>query len=225
MEFYGEYPIFMDKRWSLEDLYLFPRAYEQVYFAYEALLPAPDEEVDERILRAFNAFPWRGGYSAVNFYNQLKYATPKKKRPVIREIQYASPGHIELILNIPLAIQIAGVVTTVTGALAACNKLYHTIYTDAQKRKLLSIDLKSKEIELANQQMDFILDSNEKMARILQLKSAEVIEKRAEHPLIALKILLSIYRRVRSLAEYQEKGKAKLSQRVTPNEDGEFFDL
>lgn len=223
MEYYGEYPIFMDRRWSLEDLYLFPKAYEQVYYAYEALLPAPDEEVDERILRAFSAFPWRGGYSAVNFYNQLKYATPKKKRPVIREIRYASPGYIELILNIPLAIQIAGVVATITGSLAGCNKLYHSIYTNAQKRKLLGLDLKSREIDIANKQMDFILESNEKMAKILQLKSAEVIEKRAEHPLIALKIMLSIYRRVRSLAEYQEKGKANLSTRLGPDEDGNFY--
>jgi hypothetical protein len=36
---YDNYPIAIDKRWSLEDLYKFPRAYEQVYFAYEALLP------------------------------------------------------------------------------------------------------------------------------------------------------------------------------------------
>lgn len=222
MKYYGEYPIFMDKRWSLEDLYLFPRAYEQVYYAYEALLPAPDEHVNERILRAFSAFPWRGGYSAVNFYNQLKYATPKKMRPVIREIRYASPGHIELVLNITLAVQIAGVVTTVTASLAACNKLYHSIYTDAQKRKLLSLDLKSKEIDVANKQLDFILEANAKIAKILQIESAEVIEVRSEHPLIALKILMSIYRRVRSLAEYQEKGKAKLSTRIGPDEDGNF---
>ena len=84
MEFYDDYTILIDKRWSLGDLYEFPRAYEQVYFAFEALIPA-DEEAAARIDRAFKAFPWRGGYSAVNFYNQLKYATPPNKRPTIKD--------------------------------------------------------------------------------------------------------------------------------------------
>jgi hypothetical protein len=221
MEVYGDYMIYVDKRWSLEDLYLFPRAYEQVYFAYEALIPAADDQMNERILRAFNAFPWRGGYSAVSFYNQLKYATPKERRPIIRQIRYASPGYIELVLAIPLAIQIAGVVGAVAGSLLACNKLYNTIYTDAQKRELLALDIKSAEIDLANKQLDFIKNSNEKLAEILMLESAVVIESRAEHPLIAMKILMSIYRRVRTLAEYHQKGKAKLSHKL--DKDGDHF--
>lgn len=221
MEVYGDYMIYVDKRWSLEDLYLFPRAYEQVYFAYEALIPAADDQMNERILRAFNAFPWRGGYSAVSFYNQLKYATPKERRPIIRQIRYASPGYIELVLAIPLAIQIAGVVGAVAGSLLACNKVYNTIYTDAQKRELLALDIKSAEIDLANKQLDFIKNSNEKLAEILMLESAAVIESRAEHPLIAMKILMSIYRRVRTLAEYHQKGKAKLSHQL--DKDGDHF--
>jgi len=202
---------------------VFPRAYEQIYYAYEALLPAPDEQVDARILSAFAAFPWRGGYSAVNFYNQLKFATPRGNRPTIQAIQYASPGFIQLQLYIPLAIQIASVVSAVAGSLLACNKLYSTIYKDAQNRKLLGLDIKSKEIDLAKKQLDFILNANKKIAELLQLQSAEVIEERAEHPLIAMKILFSIYRRIRTLAEYQQKGKAKLPKNINPNENGDLL--
>lgn len=223
MDLYGGYAILMDRRWSLEDLYVFPRNYEQIYYAYEALVPAPDEQVDARILRAFTAFPWRGGYSAVNFYNQLKSATPRNNRPTIQSIQYASPGFIELQVYIPLALQIAGVVTAVAGSLLACNRVYSTIYKDAQNRKLLGIDLQSKEIDLANKQLDFILDANKKMAELLQLESPAVIQERADHPLIAMKILFSIYRRVRTLAEYQQKGKARLPQSINPNDDGELI--
>lgn len=199
MAHYGEYPIFIDKRWSLEDLYKFPRAFEQVYFAYEAVLPAPDEQTDERIERAFRAFPWRGGYSAVSFYNQLKYATPPNKRPLIREIQYASPGHIELILNIPLAIQIAGVVTTVATSIGVCNKVYNAIHSDLQKRKLLRIEVERKRVELTKEQLGLVSYANDEMAKILGLPSTEAIVERANDPLIALKILLSIYRRIRTL--------------------------
>ena len=223
MSYYGEYPIFIDKRWSLEDLYKFPRAFEQVYFAYEAVLPAPDEQTDERIERAFRAFPWRGGYSAVSFYNQLKYATPPNKRPLIREIQYASPGHIELVLNIPLAIQIAGVVASVATTIGVCNKVYNAIHSDLQKRKLLRIEVERKRIELTKEQLSLVSYANDEMAKILGLPSAEAIVDRSDDPLIALKILLSIYRRIRTLAEYKNKGKANLAERINPDENGDFY--
>jgi hypothetical protein len=208
MNYYGDYQILIDKRWSLEYLYKFPRAYEQVYFAFESVLPAPDELTDERIERAFRAFPWRGGYSAVNFYNQLKFVTPLKNRPIISRIQYASPGLIELLLNIPLAFKIAGVVTSVATSIGACNKVYNAIHSDLQKRKLLRIEVERKKIELTNDQLNFIINANEQMASILCLPSTETINGRTKDPLITLKILLSIYRRVRTIAEYKNKGQA-----------------
>ena len=63
----------IDGKWDLEDLHRFPRAYEQVYFMLYCLLPHEDEWVQERIDYAFKQYPWMGGYSAVNFYNKLKY--------------------------------------------------------------------------------------------------------------------------------------------------------
>lgn len=223
VEVYGDYAIFIDKRWSLEDLYKFPRAYEQVYFAYEAVLPAPDEQTNDRIESAFRAFPWRGGYSAVSFYNQLKHATKPRKRPVIKEIQYASPGHIELLLNLPLAIKIAASVSAVAGSINVCNKVYNSIYSDLQKRELLRLEVERKKIELTKEQLGVVLHANEQMAQILGLPSVSDIVKRTNDPLIALKILLSIYRRVRTLAEYKNKGKANLSERIGADEDGEFY--
>lgn len=91
-KYFDEYKILIDGRWSLEDLYQFPRAYEQVYFAIEAMLPAADEEAEYRMQRAFLAYPWQGGYSSVNFYNSLKHATPAFERPAIVSLKYASPG-------------------------------------------------------------------------------------------------------------------------------------
>ena len=223
MDNYGNYPIFIDKRWSLEDLYRFPRAYEQVYFAYEAVLPAPDEQTNERIERAFQAFPWRGGYSAVNFYNQLKYATPPKKRPMIQQMRYASPGYIELFLNLPLALQVAIQVGAIAGSIGTCNKVYNAIYSDIQRRKLLKLDVERKKIELTREQISLLTSSSEEMAKLLGLPSADPILRRTKNPLVALKILLSIYRRVRTLAEYQYEGKANLAQRTGPDEDGKFF--
>jgi hypothetical protein len=46
----------MDGRWTLDDLYEFPRTFEQAYFALDALTPS-DSQIDfERIDRAFKVF-------------------------------------------------------------------------------------------------------------------------------------------------------------------------
>lgn len=210
MDNYDNYKIKIDERWSLEDLYVYPRAYEQVYFAFEALLPTEDKSVDGRIERAFRAFPWQGGYSAVNFYNQLKYATPKDNRPTVTEMKYASPGFIELYLSLPLAVHIASAVTAVAGSIFTCNKVYNQIHTDLQRRKLLRMEVEQKRIQLTKDQLNLVVESSEILANMMGIESAEAIHSRTKDPLISLKILLSVYRRIRTLAEYQNKSKAKL---------------
>ena len=77
----GRYKIHIDGKWYLDDLYKFPHTYEQVYYLIYSLLPHQDEKLQRKIIYAYSKFPWRGGYSALNFYNELKYTTPKQQRP------------------------------------------------------------------------------------------------------------------------------------------------
>ncbi len=205
------YTIHIDGRWSLEDLYVFPRTYEQVYFALEALLPARDEETNERVLRAFKAFPWQGGYSAVGFYNQLKFATPARRRPTVESISYSSPGWIEIGAIIPLAYGVAHIVNHISKALEQCNRTYNQIYTDAQKRELLRIEVERKRLKLTKEQLKFTIESSDELSQLMDLPSVQVIHDRTENPLISMKILLSLFRRVRTLASYQERGKAEFN--------------
>jgi len=208
------YTIHIDGSWSLEDLYVFPRNYEQVYFALEAVLPASDSAANDRIVRAFSSFPWQGGYSAVNFYNQLKYATPPKRRPIVASMKYQSPGWIEIACIVPVAISVSVLVIRVAKTLDACNNTYNQIYSDMQRRKLLKIEVERQEIALRQDEIDLIRSHADLMAHVLGVGSAETIHERTKNPLISLKILLSIYRRVRTLAKYQLKGKAHFDDRT-----------
>lgn len=208
------YKIRLNGRWSLDDLYVFPRTFEQVYFAVEAITPSQSPEDGERIARAFAAFPWRGGYSAVNFYNQLKHATPRRERPEVRSIQYASPGWLELALVVPIAATVGRVVKTVASSLDSCNSTYNTIHRDLQNRKLLRIEVESRAIKLKREELALIRDHAETMAALMDLPPAHSIDERSHDPLITLKILLSLYRRVRTLASYETRKKASL-----PTED------
>jgi hypothetical protein len=211
----GTYPIHMDGRWTLEDLYKFPRTYEQAYFALDALIPSESQVDFERVDRAFKAFPWQGGYSAVNFYNQLKYATPIRARPEILSIEYASPGAITLTLILEQAQLLAAIVGTVAGSITVCNALYNKIMNDLQRRKLLRIKVERENVALGRDELALISEYNREMATMLQIGTPDALDERTGRPLVSLKILLSVYRRVRTLADYRNRGKALLSQDVS----------
>jgi len=211
--FDGYYKIPIDKRWDLEDLYKFPRAYEQVYFAFYSLMPHEDEYIRERIDRAYFTFPWRGGYSAVNFYNHLKYTVPKQQRPAIKSIQYASPGWIELIaIAVSVSWLISKVVKNVCASIDAANNTYTNIHRGLADRKMLRIEVEKKEAELLLQNLDFVRGANLEMADLLEIPRTQIgeINRRTGSDLKTLKIFLSVFRRIKILAEYQKKGKADL---------------
>jgi len=79
-----------------------------------------------------------------------------------------------------------------------------------QERELLRIEVEKNQIELEEQYQQFIETSANRMVSLLGLSSIEQIHQKTGSRLKTLKILLSFYRRVRTLAEYENKGKTKL---------------
>jgi hypothetical protein len=205
-----KYKISIAGKWYLEDLYVFPRAYEQVYFLIYSLLPHDDEMIQDRIQYAYSQFPWRGGYSAVNFYNNLKYTTPRKERPQILSMQYASPGWIELSLIIGVAVAVERLVKAISSTIRKANATYNEVYRGLQERKLLRIKVEKNELELEMIHAAYIEHSAQKMANMLQLNELDQMHSKTGSSLKTLKILLSLYRRVRTLVDYKRRGKIEL---------------
>jgi hypothetical protein len=154
----------------------------------------------------------RKGYSAVNFYNQLKYATPIDARPTVLSIQYASPGAMTLSLILEQAELLAAIVGAVAGSITVCNTLYNKIMNDLQHRKLLRIKVERENLVLGREELELIRKYNKEMATILHIGTPDALDERTGRPLVSLKILLSVFRRVRTLAEYKTKGKALLPE-------------
>jgi hypothetical protein len=212
----NNYRIPIDGRWDLEDLYKFPRAYEQVYYLIYSLLPHEDDYTNQRIQYAFMQYPWKGGYSAVNFYNNLKFTVPRNKRPQIRSIQYASPGWIDLILIEFIAKRLENIVKSFANSIKHVNSAYSEIHRGMQDRKLLRIETQLKELELEKAHAEYIAQSVQSMATILGFHNVAQMNAKTGSPLKTLKILLSLFRRVRILAEFENKGKTKFgSQKNT----------
>ncbi len=204
------YRIEIDGDWTLEDLYTFPRTYSQLYSVLFVLDETNLSDVDEeRAERTFQAHPWRGGYSAVNFYGWLGYLVPRRDRPRIASIRYASPGWIELALAVGVAANLGRLVSTFVKAGHELNGLYSEIYKGLNDRKLMKVNAKREELDLRQDEVRFLEDATQRLSRLMGFPNVAAIHRLTGNPLATIKILLSIYRRLRKLAAYEEAGKAK----------------
>lgn len=200
----------LDGRWGLEELSETTKDYIQLYgFAYSLVPDLPNARREE-IDYIYGKFPWRGGYSTVNFFNQLFHKIPPKLRPEVRRIQYASPGFIELSELLAVAVTVAAIVATVCKSLNSVHDLYRSIQKASVDHQLSKINLAKEDLELKQRQITFCENASKSLAKAFGLTEAQeklIDEKVLGNPVMKLKILLSVFRRVEPLARKQAEGK------------------
>ena len=116
----------LDNRWELADFAVLTKEYLQLYGFFYGLKGGS---------RGYSTMPWEGGHSVVNFFRGAYSATPPDLRPVVKKIQYASPGFIELSALIDISWQIAELVTAVGGSILAANKVYDQVMRTYRQRE------------------------------------------------------------------------------------------
>lgn len=204
----------IDGRWGLEELSDATKDYIQLYgFAY-SLLPDLPSAKKEEVDYIYAKFPWRGGYSTVNFFNQLFHKIPPQLRPEVRRIQYASPGFIELGEVLVVAGTVAAIVGAVCKSIGSVHDLYRSIQKASIEHKLSKINLTNEELGLKRQQIVFCQDSANKLSKALGLTPTQdqlIDQMVTGDPVMKLKILLSVFRRVGPLAKRQAEGKLKIT--------------
>lgn len=204
----------LDGKWSLEELADATKDYIQLYGFIYSLLPELSIERREEFDFIYGKFPWRGGFSTVNFFNQLFHKIPPKLRPEVTRIQYASPGFIELQELLAVSVGIAAIIKAVCMSINTAHETYRNIQKGCAERKLTKIDISNKELELAQQQLAFFESEGKKLDKIFNFSAAQIqaIDQKTQgNPAMKLKILLSVYRRVEPLAEKQAQGKLKVT--------------
>ena len=204
----------LNGRWALEELSYAMKEYIQLYgFAY-SLIPDLPIARREEIDYIYGKFPWRGGYSTVNFFNQLFHKIPGKLRPEVKRIQYASPGFIELTELLAAALMVAQIVTTVCKSLNSIHKLFRKIQKASAAHKLSKINLATEELNLKQRQITFCVNSSKSLVKAFGLTEAQeqlIDQKVQNNPVMKLKILLSVFRRVEPLAKKQALGKINIT--------------
>jgi len=212
------YTILIDGTWSLKDFYQLPHVFAQVYAFNCAFLLDEQARDPERLASAFSSYPWQGGYSAVNFYTSLSSQIPLNLRPKVKAIQYASPGYMELGLWVAAATAAAAIIKQVVESASLVHKLYSDIYKGLQERKLVGIEIKRKTLALQEEEITFLINSSIRLSEALGFKELGRLNELTSNPLATMKILLSYYRRIRTLAEYEQKGKAQFPEEASQRE-------
>ncbi len=211
------YKINIDGKWELKDLHSFAYAYTQVYALLYSIAEGkvtqanPDEEsevayndsFEYESRTAYTRYPWRGGYSAFDFYQELYYSIPEANRPKIKSISYSSPGWLELTLVATAALSIEKIVKSIARSVEIIDMTVDRMHKRAQKRKLLKATTRNKQLELTAEDIRFLRESSDELARLMGFDSLDQLHNLTGDPLVSCKILLSFYRRVRPLADYQ----------------------
>ena len=91
------YRLELDGDWGWWEFSGLGRQYVQVYSFYHVLIAADrgNEYCLDRLRWALRAFPWKGGWSSVDFFDALVRTVPRRHLPRIRRFEYSSPGFIE----------------------------------------------------------------------------------------------------------------------------------
>ena len=196
--------------WTLHDLYVFPHAYEQCYtfiYCLDTELPARDKEA---IDYAFMKYPWKGGYSYVNFYSVLARQVPVRARPRVTSLHKASPGWIDLALNLDAALEVAKAIAVMSGSAAAAAAGYKKAWTLLLSVKTEREKAKAQQLQLRQSQVKAIRGTCDELAKSLGFKSLAQLNTRTNDPEVSLKLLSAHYRRMKTLLDFESKDKAFL---------------
>ena len=112
-------------------------------------------------------------------------------------------------LRVSVAVIIEKVVHVLGNAAKGASQSYSATYRDMQKRKLLRIKTENEIRRLTTTDQRVIKEHAEELTGILNV-DLELLNERTGSPYKSLKILLSLFRRVRSLALFQRSGKLRL---------------
>jgi hypothetical protein len=210
----GDAYLALDKDWEMQELASLSKLYTQCYSLVYSLsgfkIDSTDEVVIDWFQGAYAKYPWRGGFSTVNFYHALYKKLPYEARPQIKKIQYASPGYILL----EEAILVAGMLATIVGSVTLSIDKIHDTYNKIQKglseRKLTKLEVQLKDLELDSAKLDYVRKSKSELIELMAIPEemqAELSRRSEGNDLMELKILMSFHRRIEPIAKLQEEGK------------------
>lgn len=200
--------VHIDGRWGINDLRKFSDLVQDCYAFVFALKGRGTADTRDRVTELFQKYPWRGGFSSVNFFDDLYRLIPSAQRASISRIQYASPGTIELQMNKDVAATIRKLCEAINENDSAIVETYDEVHNLLTERNWLGRS--AADLLLSSADRRELLDIAARLAQSFGLSNQQqyLLELSNSDPLATVKILLAYYRRLEGLADYVATGKA-----------------
>jgi len=195
----------IDGRWDIRDLEEFPQALAGPYAFLHSLMRTPREHA-AMVMNMFRRYPWRGGFSTVNFYRDLYKSIPAPERVIVRKMEYASPGVFEL----TAARDVIDALHQEIEAFSTSNsyELYQELHREMSSRELLGRT--PEEAGVDDEIEEFLHDGCTRLSRSIGFTQLNRLYRLCGNSwFLASKLLLAHYRRLLELSEFYRSGKAE----------------
>ena len=204
----GVYRVLLDGKWSLEDLTVFSRVYFQNYSFIYCLDSSIEHSDTRRLESVLEQYELRDGLSYVNIYDIFRANIQKEDQPQIESIQYASPGWLDMVLNVDVALQVAKVIGIYLGtpvAIAETYKRLHKIFTDLQEQRR---KYQRNSMKLDAEKAAIAQKLTHELAKDLGFENIKQLDEQTKDVEESAKLIMAHYRRILKIAKFVQSGKA-----------------
>lgn len=205
----------VDGKWEVSEFSKFHRNLSDLYALGRSFETFEDQNVSiddkRRIMDSFIQ-PWRGGGSYVTFFNEITRSGGRKNRPVVDAIQWASPGHMDILGDKASFERVAGLLEHYDANHEKIGAEYDRLWRYLSERRLLRTG--RKHFDRKSVQAETVNTYAKHFARTLGLSSYRTLKKMSGNdPLIASKVLLASARRLAKTYRFFLEGRIAMEDR------------
>lgn len=194
------YTILLDGKWSIDELRDLPRVFETAYYLLFA------EHRPRQPVNNLGNFPWRGGFSAMHFFDYLKQFVDPALRPSIHAIQYASPGFLTFNADPEIGVMIAASVRRFKASEQTASAHYEALVGYIRTRGLND---ESQAYDGALHD-DALRGLGAAVIGAIGGVSWGWIESKSTSVFEAAKVAMTHFRRIKKLARFEDEGRIGL---------------
>ncbi len=211
-EFYHKFLV--DGQWDLPEFGRFYTKFGECYSFMIAMnkLRSVDvlHDVKRKIIDTIGLYPWKGGGSYLHFYKGLVKLLQFDERLDVKEVRYASPGHVEVRGDESAFKETIMIFEAYNENYTEIQKDYDELYDFLRKNKYLKTDAKDfPNVGASKDYMDLKISSiNQSLSFPYNNEIAKFSEKNS---LVRAKVILSFVRRIDDAFRFHAEGRVRIN--------------
>ena len=196
----SSYAALLEDTWDTPELSDFPVKFQQAYLAVYMYGPQSKGTASP----VAHNYPWKGGFSAVHFYNNLRAQVPPEARPKLTALVYSSPGYVRWDLDrsgiAAMRIALDNFDNDRETIIGLANAAYATI----RKNNLNDKHLDTIGDDINNSLGPLFIDLAGALGSV---DGTRIRDVHGDNNFVCLKIVLSVYKRIRFLSELRDRAR------------------